>query len=102
MPNRGQKMGNINDGTIWEREFKRQLHGVQVALHSLKMQAEQRRAKPHSKVSKQFDFTFTAVEEAWRILNTPEPEAPIDPNADLIPSPRGRREFLADLKGDDR
>lgn len=98
-------MPGINDNALWAQEFHRQVQTIKASLQSLRLQAERRREKPHSSGVKKMAFVFSQVDEAFAALNKSEPERP-NPNGDLIPEPKnrwvGRREFLSDLKGDDR
>ena len=88
----------INDIALWQGEYRRQLYSIRAALHSLRLQGEkQRQARPTSRATKNMAFWFDTVEQAFQLLNQTEPNTETDPLA-----PPGRREFLADLKGDDR
>jgi len=61
------------------------------------LQADERRtANPHGKAVKEMAHWFDLTGEAFRILNTPAPSAADD--GDYLPNPKGRREFLSDLK----
>nr|BDD45714.1 hypothetical protein 18 [bacterium] len=101
MAERKKRETGISDGAIWAREYQRQLLGVKGALRSLQLQAEERTTKdgPTSKTVKSMTHTFEMVAIAFKALNTPKPEPK---GEDYLPNPRGRREFLAELKGDDR
>ena len=90
-------MAKINDAALWRQEYMRQFHGVKTALHSLRVQTAQRLEKSAGTTAmKEMAFHFELVEEAFQILNRPEPRS--DSNSDEhIPAP-GRREFLSDLK----
>lgn len=93
MPNKGQT--GINDATLWRQEWMRQFFAVKTALHSLRLQTEQRReGKATSKAVKEMAFYFELVNEAFAVLNRDEPQPTSE---DFIPGP-GRREFLSDLK----
>ena len=90
-------MRGINDAALWRKEYMRQFHGVKTALHSLRVQTAQRLEKSAgTKAAKEMAFHFDLVEEAFQVLNRPEPRS--DSNSEeLIPGP-GRRQFLSDLK----
>lgn len=99
-------MAAINDATLWQQEYLRQVGSIKASLHSLRLQADrQRETRGTSTSVKKMAHTFEMVDIAFQALNTPEPQIS-NPNGDLIPEPRnrwvGRREFLSDLKGDDR
>ena len=91
-------MAGINDSALWQREWMRQFHSIKTALHSLRRQADQRReGKTHTKTVKEMSFHFGLVDEAFAVLNTSEPKSETD-GLDL--GPKGRREFLSDLKAE--
>jgi len=88
---------NASDGALWQAEYRRQLLSIKAALHSLKLQTDQRRnEKPVSRAVKQMAHQFEMVDIAFKALNTPDPEDNVDPG--VILGPKGRREFLSDLK----
>ena len=96
MPSKGQKMG-INDSVLWRQEWMRQFHSIKTALHGLRLQTEQRRnGKATAKSIREMEHWFGLVDEAFAVLNTPEPETEADYG--MVLGPKGRREFLSDLK----
>ena len=89
------------DSAMWQREFNRSLQAIKGSLHSLRLQAaNSANSSPlRQDGAKQMAHTFEMVEIAFQALNTEEP-APSNPDADPIPAPapRGRRQFISDLK----
>lgn len=91
-------MGNNNDSSLWRGNYLRQLTSIKCALHSLRVQTQEMRAQQRQPKSVQaMEHTFAAVEAAFQALHTPEPKTK-DSDADFIPGPKGRREFLRDLR----
>ena len=89
-----------SDAAIWQREYNRQLQGIKGALHSLRLQSAKYQQQPTSRAAKQMAFTFAAVEAAFQALNAEEPAPPVDLDADPIPAPKGRRQFISDLRAE--
>ena len=90
-------MGNNgSDSALWQGEYCRQLLSIKAALHSLKLQTdEHRKLRGHTRAVKQMAHTFEMVDSAFKALNTPEPEIEAD---GLVSGPKGRREFIRDLR----
>ena len=88
------------DAALWQREFNRSLQAIKGSLHSLRLQAAKYQEQPTSRAAKQMAHTFEMVEIAFQALNTEEPAPPSNPDADPIPgpAPRGRRQFISDLR----
>ena len=85
----------INDTALWQQELFRQVHSVKGALRSLQLQAGHLRDKYKGRKSlAEMEHTFACVDAAFAELNKQKPRS----DSGLIRGPKGRREFLSDLK----
>jgi len=81
----------IPDSALWEKEFLRRLLSVKAALHSLQLQAADKKRMPGSVAMKRLAHTFETIDRAFDELNRPAPE-PERTEEDFLPGPKGRRE----------
>ena len=94
-------MQGVSDSSMWQKEVLRQFLAVRGALRSLQLQAEaQRRKTPSGRAVRELSRHFAAIDTAFEAMSITEDNEPTGGVYQV--DSRGRREFLSDLKGDDR
>lgn len=87
---------------MWQQELRRQFLSIRAALRSLQLQAEEQQKKnPRGKAVKALARHFAAIDTAFDAMSITEVDEPSTGGIYQVDA-RGRREFLAELKGDDR